>query len=522
MYCKIKIQSTIFCLWFSIASLAAQPNASVTGVTFNKTQIIRGIETLSASIVIKNTGTTTGIFYVTASSQDLGGFWYDFVPTRLAKSINAGKSDSVTLTWLPGANVTVGNCYFYTKIFKSTSGSDYYTDYGKSAAYIILPNPNPLPIINGRIAYHIDSDNQSLHTPKNSSDGNIFIYDFSKNTSPQNITSKFNIGNAMNPNFNPDGSKLTFMAIPKGEGLTWTNMRAYLYDFVKDTILMLGYGQDPKFSPVNSTIVIKQNGDIKIIDFDGVVVSTITNDGFTNEESMPFFTHDGQKIIFARGAKTNSDIYIVNIDGTNYQPMVQTSNLLEYYPIGIDANTFLYTRSLSLSDLHDQIYIGYYNGNAPQAAKFNSPNFDCSDPFPGPTPYSFFSMNSNNGYDLFLGNLLTGNTWNLDSLAINTSFNELGLCYSDEMLTKVENEISAASTVSIFPNPEYNLFIFSFGKNRFNKLELYNAFGQLILYSNLNQYDATYKMDLSSYPSGIYFAKLISNNGDLVKKLVNR
>ena len=32
---------------------------------------------------------------------------------------------------------------------------------------------------------------------------------------------------------------------------------------------------------------------------------------------MPYYTTDGSKVIYAQGASENSDIYMVNTDGTN-------------------------------------------------------------------------------------------------------------------------------------------------------------------------------------------------------------
>lgn len=116
-----------------------QPNASVTSVTFDKTQVISGIETITATMTIENIGNSSGTFYVAASLQNINGTWYDFLPTISSKTLCAGSSrGSFTVSWSPGSGVPVGSCRFYVKVFKSSSGSDYYNDYEKSSAFSVI------------------------------------------------------------------------------------------------------------------------------------------------------------------------------------------------------------------------------------------------------------------------------------------------------------------------------------------------------------------------------------------------
>ena len=121
---------------FSI--IAGTLNASITNVSFDKTQVIRGVETVTATITIKNTGNISGTFYLTASSQDINATWYDFIPTRASLTLNSGSSGTVSVIWAPNSSVPVGNCYFYMKVFKASSGTDYYIDYERSSAFSVI------------------------------------------------------------------------------------------------------------------------------------------------------------------------------------------------------------------------------------------------------------------------------------------------------------------------------------------------------------------------------------------------
>lgn len=193
----------------------SQLNASVLSVSFDKPQIIRGVETVTATITIKNTGNISGTFYLTASLEDINSTWYDFIPTRTSKTLAAGSSGTVSVIWAPNSNVPIGSCYFYMKVFKASSGTDYYTDYEKSSAFSVIGNPNPFPLTKGRMIFHRNTkDYATLWNSK------LFMYDFSKNVLEE-ISSNWNIDNPMNAHFSPDGSKIVFMGDIKVEPRDW-------------------------------------------------------------------------------------------------------------------------------------------------------------------------------------------------------------------------------------------------------------------------------------------------------------
>lgn len=108
-----------------------------------------------------------------------------------------------------------------------------------------------------------------------------------------------------------------------------------------------------------------------------------------------------------------------------------------YYPIGLDQESFLYTRVQSTS--HDAIMKGNYDGSPSTSYFFNSPDWDTSDSYPyqDGSRYIFYVTGDylipHGGYNLALGDLKTQTRWDIDkwfagkrSSDINSEFAELG------------------------------------------------------------------------------------------------
>lgn len=104
--------------------------------------------------------------------------------------------------------------------------------------------------------------------------------------------------------------------------------------------------------------------------------------------------------------------------------------------ISNDSVSFLYTAWPSVTNFNDQTYRGYYNTNrASDYLSFNQPVANYSDPFPGGNGYIFLSStksDSRGGYDLYIADINTGNTWSLSDYnnSINSVNDELGSCYT--------------------------------------------------------------------------------------------
>lgn len=290
-----------------------------------------------------------------------------------------------------------------------------------------------LPMITGKIIYHSYDSYGSA--------SQMYIYDFATNQLSF-ISKNWNIFNPINAHFSPDGSKIVFMGVSTqngkwdiymwgvGSGLQPTNLTAG--DNCRD--------EDPKFSPDGKTICFKQTanggiGNLKIMDLDSKIIKNVTNN--TIESGMPYFTKDGASLIYARGSGTTSDIYMVNVDGSNNHPLESINNLQEYYPITFDSASFLYTRSAFTATPYDQVYKANFSTGVAVSLPFNNSNADYSDAFPCGSNYVILSSDRAGGtgnYDLYIADINSGKIWSLNkyNTGINTSKNELGACYSDK------------------------------------------------------------------------------------------
>lgn len=287
-----------------------------------------------------------------------------------------------------------------------------------------------LPKITGKVVYHsYDSYGEN---------SKMYIYDFSANKITY-ISQGWNIYDPINADFSPDGTKLVFMGQATQNGkldiYLWTvgshNMPVNLTstDGCRD--------EDPKFSPDGSKICFKQTpndgvGNIKIMNLNGNITDNVTNN--TDESGMPYFKMDGGALLYARGDGSSSDIYMVNINGSDDHPLENMRDLEEYYPIAFDSSSFLYDRWYSVSNHHDQIYKGFFNGNTPIRLAFNESTSDFSDACPCGQKYIILSCDKSGGsgaYDLYIVNVKTGDIWSLSqyNYSINTSLNELGASY---------------------------------------------------------------------------------------------
>mgnify|MGYP000498231828 FL=1 len=243
------------------------------------------------------------------------------------------------------------------------------------------------PLSEGKIVFHSYSDYEAW-------DGKLFLYDFSEQLLTE-ISQGWDIDHTINAHFSPDGSKIVFMGAPAGNHNT-SSWDIYLWDLFSGLPINLTANnglrdEDPKFSPNGSEIVFKQDGDLKVMDLINDTIIHTTNNGYSIEESMPYYTSDSQYIIYARGAGISSDIYLINKDGMENQSLENITNIQEYYPIIRSNSTFLYTRWVSAANHHDQIYLGYFSDTNAQSLSFNDESADDSDPFPVNSEYVLFS-----------------------------------------------------------------------------------------------------------------------------------
>jgi hypothetical protein len=81
------------------------------------------------------------------------------------------------------------------------------------------------------------------------------------------------------------------------------------------------------------------------------------------------------------------------------------------------------------------------------------------------------------------------------------------------------NEIYNSAAFSVFPNPTSGIFNLKMSQFENEQIQIHNVFGKCIHQQVCKS--AIQQIDLSSHPSGIYFLKIISQNGSsAVKKIV--
>jgi len=331
-------------------------------------------------------------------------------------------------TWLYGQNAHDDE----TGAWKDKMNVDGYIWFKYTAMYDTVP-PLP-PALTGKMAFH-------NYTDYASGDGQLFIYDFDKNTLDNISASWTTVENTINPHFSPDGSKLTFMGWNQGT----TDWDIYIWDIGSSsnptnlTHSRNNRDEDPKFAPNGKQIIYKERywdgSDFQYrfqeMDLTGSIINTIDPPG-DYEVSMPFYTPDNKKIIYARGAGANSAIYSIKPDGTNDSALHDSTLIQQYYPTTIDNQKYIYTRWISDSKHIDQLYLD--NGSSSNKISFVD-TFDYSDAFFIKDNLILFSSTrpgGKGGYDLYIGDTETGDVWSMEKYfqGINTSKEELGASYS--------------------------------------------------------------------------------------------
>lgn len=300
-------------------------------------------------------------------------------------------------------------------------------------------NNFPFPLKEGAIVYH------SYTNYDRAWDSRLFMYDFSKKERIE-LGENWIIDHEMNAHISPDGSKIVFMGdYAADDSRDWD---IYLWDIgsgdqPKNLTSPNGLNglrdEDPKFSPDGKEILFKQNKDLAVMDLEGNILYKLTDDDDQNEDSMPYFTLDGESIIYAIGVKEHSDLYTINKDGSNKRVLFNESLIQEYYPIAINKDEFYLTSWISPYEPQhqnypdypfDQIYVGDLTGNKTWLS-VNDANSSNSDAFPVDSDHLFFSSTRDGrDYNLFFGQISSGEIWRLDDFEINSSNEELGVSYT--------------------------------------------------------------------------------------------
>ncbi|WP_179404415.1 discoidin domain-containing protein [Burkholderia guangdongensis] len=291
----------------------------------------------------------------------------------------------------------------------------------------------PAGTLTGKLVYH---------SYVNYGDGTsqLFLYDFSAHTLTQLSKSAWGITDPMNAVFSPDGKWLTFMGVSND---AW-NVFMYQLGTRNLPVNMTNStgttrNEDPKFSADGKTLVFKQNGNVMQATLSytsaGPVftsVVSLSNAPAGGEYSMPFLAPDASAVYYATGTGANMGLMKRTIATGVTAVFDHPAGLQTYYPIVRADGMVFYARWKDSSQL-DQIY-------EKTAAPASTPNQlalnDCvsnnSDPSPvSGTNYLFFSSTTAGGYQLYVGDVTTGQRWSLSQFGVNadTTKAKLGSSY---------------------------------------------------------------------------------------------
>ncbi len=84
-------------------------------------------------------------------------------------------------------------------------------------------------------------------------------------------------------------------------------------------------------------------------------------------------------------------------------------------------------------------------------------------------------------------------------------------------------EMDEKMEVDLFPNPAKDHVMISFGKNENDilpQIRIYNQVGKLINHNIENTNSNVARLDISGFPSGVYFVEIIINNAQITKRLI--
>ena len=284
------------------------------------------------------------------------------------------------------------------------------------------------PSLSGTLIYHRYTDYQSW-------DATMWTIDMATGKKSQVNQSWHTMISPINAHFSSDGQTITFMGsaagLPEPEWDVFTSQwNGQGWDEPKNLTGPNGArDEDPKFSPHGQTIIYKEDGVLVTMNADGSNKTYLTKG--QPESSMPYFANNGKDILFER----SGDIYLLR-DGKTIK-MFAGAGQSSYYPIGLDDESFLYTRVQNTK--HDSIMQGFYSGAPSTPYFFNSTDWDTSDSYPykDGSRIIFYVTGDflipHGGYNLAFADLKTHTRWDIDqwfkgveSSDINTELQELG------------------------------------------------------------------------------------------------
>jgi hypothetical protein len=393
----------------------------------------------------------------------------------------------------------------------------------------MAPAQAVFPISQGRMVFH-------RYTSFSNYDGQLYIFDFAARTL-SNISAPWAIDNCTNAHFSPDGSRIVFMGVPKGQhsSSAWDIYLWQVGSAQPPVNLTEGDGvldQDPKFFPDGKHVAFKHAGDIGVIDIETKQMAILTTGGAFSARSMEYPTADGRKILYVEGDGAGSTIYLFDTTARTSTPLI-TDPFQNYYPIVRDDTSFLYARWASGTNKADDIYMANFAGVS-SAAAFDVPGFDDSDPYPVDSLLVLFSSDRSGtlgGYDMYVGNLRTGQARSLTLFGVvNTSLHELGACYTPTAAPTSVGDVRPETlperpTLGVYPNPcnPSTTMEFRIKNSEFLILKVYDLLGRevaVLVDGPVEAGEHRVSWDARQSPSGVYICRLASGHYSLAERIV--
>lgn len=128
------------------------------------------------------------------------------------------------------------------------------------------------------------------------------------------------------------------------------------------------------------------------------------------------------------------------------------------------------------------------------------------------------SGGNNIGITQVTDNSLNSNDGNLNDFNLNGATSNFIAGECNIITTTVSNEFFMEDEIVIFPNPNNGKFNILLENNNNVRIEVYNINGQQIMVDNIN---ISMSIDITNFPSGIYFVKIIIDNKKVIIKKVS-